>query len=84
MPCGFAPLPLTPQTAYTKEHPTHKKTYLCVPCCPKLGVDAFAKKKPTKKAPAKRADRKIVHYDTPKGPTPLADLCVKVRARISG
>ncbi|TXT08974.1 hypothetical protein VHUM_02448 [Vanrija humicola] len=66
-------------TQYTKEHPHRPQTWLCVPCCPKLGVNAFAKKKaPAKAAPKKAAREKIVHYEVTKGPTPLADLCIQM------
>lgn len=71
---------LTPQTAYTKEHPAHKQTWLCFSCCPKLGIDAYAKPKKPRKAPAAKKDgrAKIVHYDVIKGAPDLADLCIKV------
>lgn len=70
---------LRPQTQYTKEHPRRPQTWLCVQCCPKLGLDAFGKKKaPTKAAPKKAAREKIVHYEVTKGPTPLADLCIQM------
>lgn len=58
------------------------RTWLCVQCCPKLGVDAFAKPKKasaTKKPVPKKAERgKIVHYEDTKGAIPLGDICIKL------
>ncbi|EJT45194.1 DNA dependent ATPase [Trichosporon asahii var. asahii CBS 2479] len=66
-------------TAYTKEHPQHKQTWLCFTCCPKLGIDAYAKAKKPRKAPAKKdARQKIVHYEVVKGAPALADLCIGI------
>lgn len=67
------------QTAYTKEHPKRTMTYLCTKCCPKLGIDPYAKAKKPRKAPAKKEARaKVVHYEVVKGAPALADLCIKV------
>lgn len=58
------------------------RTWLCSSCCPKLGVNPFAKPKKAKPAPAKKENRaKIVHYEVAKGVTPLADTCIEILGR---
>ena len=68
------------QTAYTKEHPKHTSTWLCVECCYALGIDPFEKPKKAKAKPAKKEERgKVTHYEVRKGASTLASVCIQVR-----
>ncbi|KAL7421911.1 UV-damaged DNA-binding protein rad7 [Cryptotrichosporon argae] len=68
-------------TAYTKEHPAQRQTYLCIDCTYALGLDPFEKPKKAakKKAPAKKEERgKVVHYEERRGALPLGDMCIEL------
>ncbi|WWD17162.1 hypothetical protein CI109_101600 [Kwoniella shandongensis] len=85
MDCGQCGKKFT-VTAYTKEHPTHASTFLCVNCCYALGIDPFAKPKKgaaVKKKPVAKKDvrSKVVHYEERKGVNPLGDICIHLIGR---